>query len=428
MNSIVILDFYEEKHKNYFAQACICDLRLQKQPFNEDKIMNQKIQHIKKWCGIDHYQNQKNTDEVYNKALALLLMSGKNETHNFFSEEASVKDKSSAVRLLIKLLGNSYSFLNNSLEKANRELGETLYQYTSASTLDKICSLSDPGSKSGFTLRLYNASYMNDPEEGNLLLKDFFRSKKETEDSIIKYEEWASPTIVGDVYISSLTNSKPIYDANNSSKSMPLWNSYADNHTGVALGITIKVSHQKQPSKVVKSNQSTEMTMVKESLNTFPIHHNLYKVFYKQDNMEDDSAGDSDSKNNNNSQDNMQKKINSIEDSFEKVSKLRHIFANINLVKSFIYTALEKIRYLYKESYYEYESEYRIIREANVKNAQYEKGDPRLFVTLDQSTVNASLKEIIFGSKFEGMYLWTPLISKKFGKDVKCMKSNLSYR
>ncbi|AUC02234.1 hypothetical protein BBD24_14775 (plasmid) [Lacticaseibacillus paracasei subsp. paracasei] len=93
MNSIVILDFYEEKHKNYFAQACICDLRLQKQPFNEDKIMNQKIQHIKKWCGIDHYQNQKNTDEVYNKALALLLMSGKNETHNFFQKRPALRIK-----------------------------------------------------------------------------------------------------------------------------------------------------------------------------------------------------------------------------------------------------------------------------------------------------------------------------------------------
>ena len=424
MNSIAALNFFEERTKNYFAKACICNYRLQREPFNEDDILNEKIQYIKKWRENWRNQNEKDAVEIDNKTLELLLTSGENKIHNFFVKTANDEHKSNAVSFLIQLLENSYSFLNASLREANKELGETLYQYTSASTLGKICSLSDPENESKFALRLYNASYMNDPEEGHLLLKNFFENNKEPKDSIIDYEEWASPTTVSDVYISSLTNSNPVYDANTSSKSMPLWNSYADNHTGVALGITVKIPLQKPTRNVAKSNQLDGIDMEKQSPDTFPIHHNLYKVFYKKDNYDGNNA--SESVNDNKS--NMQETIDNIESSYENICNLSDIFKDIELVKTCIYTALEKIRYLYKESYYEYESEYRIIRETNVESAQYEKGNPRLFVTLDKSTVNASLKEIIFGSKFEGAYLWTPLISKKLGKGVKCRKSNLAYR
>lgn len=175
----------------------------------------------------------------------------------FKGEGESTNDKM-LIAQMIEFLFACYDFLATSKSAGQEAMGDVLYQYTGPMTLPKICSLSESeNKKTEFKLRLYDTTYMNDPDEGSVFIdKIEYDGLKKNENILINDQHL-------NVYIASLTKISPV----DSAKGMPLWNSYGKGHTGIALGVKIQ--------QVLSNNQA----IMKDISSSVEIHSNLYKVF-----------------------------------------------------------------------------------------------------------------------------------------------------
>ena len=171
---------------------------------------------------------------------------------------------------LLDYLINILDFLEQS-QLSDEELNSVFYQFTSKQVLDSISMIdsNDKSKKNSFELRLYNSDYMNDPKEGDYLFSEGELTHR-NESSNYKLIENSK------IYLASFSKIKPYNE-----ESLPMWNTYGQNHHGVSLGLRISVTHDSTRTNISKSIPDKN---VDEPFSTTKhVNTGIYKVTYSND-------------------------------------------------------------------------------------------------------------------------------------------------
>lgn len=272
---------------------------------------------------------------------------------------------------LIRLVCLCYYLMEEIRIKLSDVKEEKIVHYTKASTLQFLLQ------KNQLTkLRLNNAIYMNDPEEGQILKKVLLGQNKELE-NLLKDEDVKNYTY--------LTCFSP-YDKRDE---LPMWVHYGDGGKGVGL-----VFH-----------------------NSFFDKTDLYEVQYV-----DVKNPDIEKLNKN-----IREKITAILNILKK-DKIKN--TDNKEVKNYVNIILNYVSYLFKDKAYEYESEVRILRyrdydSQDIKTDGEKRDIPRLFIEYDKGISNENCVEVIAGPKAQ----YTEIAAyAKFVGISKVSKSEIKYR
>lgn len=272
------------------------------------------------------------TDNVYDLVIDVLY---RNESEGLLDAER---------RNLIELVCSCYDLMAEIKIKPS-EKEEKFVHYTKASTLQFLLQ-KDHTAK----LRLNNAIYMNDPEEGQILKRVLLGQNKELE-NLFKDENVKNYTY--------LTCFSP-YDKRDE---LPMWIHYGDGGKGIGL-----VFH-----------------------NSFFDKTDLYKVQYI-----DVKKADIDELNQN-----VQDKITAI----LNLLKRDEIKNNTRTeFKVYVNIILNYVSYLFKDKAYEYENEVRILSyrdyaSSDINTVISERDIPRLFIEYDECITDKNCVEVIAGPK-----------------------------
>lgn len=265
---------------------------------------------------------------------------------------------------LMKLVSLCY-YLMEEIKIKPSVMKEKIVHYTKAGTVQHLLK-KDHTAK----LRLNNAVYMNDPEEGQILKKVLLGQNNELE-NLLKDEDVKNYTY--------LTCFSP-YDKRDE---LPMWVHYGDGGKGVGL-----VFH-----------------------NSFFDKTDLYEVQYV-----DVKNPDIEKLNKN-----IREKITAILNILKK-DKIKN--TDNKEVKNYVNIILNYVSYLFKDKAYEYESEVRILNyrdydSQDIKTAVYESGIPRLFIEYDKCISDENCVEVIAGPKANyteiaayAKYVGIPTVSK----------------
>ena len=268
-------------------------------------------------------------------------------------------------------------FLRIDLE--NFSVDYNLVHYTSLSTLDVLVKKSQNTENNYSRLRLSNARQLNDPTEGSVFLNQVGFDLDTL--SQLDYE----PT---NIFLSSMSKSS---DEHGLSDSLPMWKQYADNATGICL--TYDRDYLKS---LIKKKSDTDGSKVE-----------FYRVCYTKELESDDNKA-----------------------ILEQINKIKNKLKEIDLKDSLgrILLEFDIVRYLFKGSEYEYEQEYRLIKECNDDEIQIEKyGEmkvPRLFTYLSEELKYSKIK---LGPKCDDIDFIAPYI-KYVDRNIEVTKSQISYR
>ena len=268
-------------------------------------------------------------------------------------------------------------FLRIDLE--NFSVDYNLVHYTSLSTLDVLVKKSQNTENNYSRLRLSNARQLNDPTEGSV----FLNQVEFDLDTLLQLDY--EPT---NIFLSSMSKSS---DENGLSDSLPMWKQYADNATGICL--TYDRDYLKS---LIKKKSDTDGSKVE-----------FYRVCYTKELESDDNKA-----------------------ILEQINKIKNKLKEIDLKDSLgrILLEFDIVRYLFKGSEYEYEQEYRLIKECNDDEIQIEKyGEmevPRLFTYLSEELKYSKIK---LGPKCDDIDFIAPYI-KYVDRNIEVTKSQISYR
>jgi hypothetical protein len=298
-------------------------------------------------------------------------------------------------------------------------VNQMYYQFTRIETLAAITGVNDVSGRRDFRLRLYNSDYMNDSSEGRSVLTSLKDSKFLKE--LIGDVQQLFPGGDDDglhsshVFLASLSGTCPKGDS-----SMPMWNTYADFHQGVALGIKLDVESFAQDSeRVEKSIIDSGLDYLTGKNNGIGI--GVYRVVYvNKDGIVDEST-DGFAKHD-------LEDLSNVLENIGNASKLVLQDIKTALI-SFLRQQLNQVRFLYKKNLYEYENEIRIVVEDTGRTTQHDLGNPKLFIEVPSSEdaqVSVNLEEVIFGSNAGELTNWKPIIHRNLGP-VKVTRSIISY-
>ena len=248
---------------------------------------------------------------------------------------------------------------------------EKIVHYTKANTVQYLLKKDHSAQ-----LRLNNAVYMNDPEEGQILKKVLLGQNNELE-NLFKDEDVKNYTY--------LTCFSP-YDKRDE---LPMWIHYGDGGKGVGLVF----------------NKS------------FFDEADLYKVQYIDVKNFDINKLDQ----------NIWDKITAILNILKKDEIKNNTRTEFKIYVNII---LNYVSYLFKDKAYEYESEVRILNykdynSQDIKTAVYESGIPRLFIEYDKCISDENCVEVIAGPKAN--YTEIAAYAKYVGIS-KVSKSEIKYR
>ena len=277
--------------------------------------------------------------------------------------------------------------------------GETeICHYSKLATLKYIIRAKD--SESQPRLRISNIAYLNDPSEGNVILKLLKKLTKSNAFNMLwGNESMAENKLVevpySNVFIGSFSTAK---------NKLPMWTLYGDDSKGCCLVFDDYFFDKKNELIEAKSNMDKSISS-QELI--------LYRIKYLDiDNLEesDSIVG-------------CLKKIANILDLFEGV------ISKYESVRIWIMTLLDEIRFLFKDSDYDYENEVRIIihaenSEIHVDDGQNELNIPKLYVDLQRKLV---YKEIILGAKIDKPNAVAPFLLHS-GMVKKVTKSGINYQ
>ena len=320
--------------------------------------------------------------------------------------------------------------------------------YTKGSTLQIMLDQEEnEKKKSTFSVsgktRLYNANYMNDPEEGIVIEQILGLDRRD----VLEPSSW---------FLMSFTNK---------TDDLAMWSQYGDDAKGVCL-----VLREDDFSRFTSFNDvswrqeknflefSDKMYLLKSELNsgfeksTFRSESENSVDTVNDEGTEPNSVEkDSDSKGNsdylyriayvkhiaknlkleptelfeNSEIEELEKLLNSLKEKLDIGSKVKD--------KSYQYAiaeCIEEIRYLFKSVDYKYENELRILRYANLDPSNDKikidktSGIGKLYVERENPI---QIEEIIFGPKFQNPEYVTPLL-KLLNKDINYKKSTIKFR
>ena len=320
--------------------------------------------------------------------------------------------------------------------------------YTKGSTLQIMLDQEEnEKKKSTFSVsgktRLYNANYMNDPEEGIVIEQILGLDRRD----VLEPSSW---------FLMSFTNK---------TDDLAMWSQYGDDAKGVCL-----VLREDDFSRFTSFNDvswrqeknflefSDKMYLLKSELNS-GFEKSIFRSESENsvDTVSDEGTEpnsvekDSDSKGNsdylyriayvkhiaknlkleptelfeNSEIEELEKLLNSLKEKLDIGSKVKD--------KSYQYAiaeCIEEIRYLFKSVDYKYENELRILRYANLDPSNEKikidktSGIGKLYVERENPI---QIEEIIFGPKFQNPEYVTPLL-KLLNKDINYKKSTIKFR
>lgn len=253
---------------------------------------------------------------------------------------------------------------------------DNFIHYTSLKTLKNLVYTKDK--KNIYPrLRLSNARQMNDPNEGYTFLDLIGIEKKELPET--DYE-------TSSFYFASMSQTG---EDKNLEDSLPMWKQYGDDATRI--------------------NLTYHSDYIKELIDDINNGIGIYKVCY-------DAKEDS-----------LEKEIDSIKLAFEKIKekddeRKKYLSSALNLI--------DDIRYLFKESDYSYENEYRIIKSYEGKESEIFTSDssnsviPGLYVYIDKELKYSKIK---LGPKCDDIDFVAPYI-KYVDPNIEVTQSEISYR
>ena len=407
-----------------------------------------------------------NTDrELLIRALKLKLASGRKLVLNtkydilngWIEYYKDVKDKDKLNQLIdIYRIVQEIKF-KLGLKEDNKKL--QFGHYTKGSTLQVMLEQGEKKEKekkhifsvSGKT-RLYNASYMNDPEEG-LIIEKVLKSNKEGK--ISSYFEKRNILDPSSWFLMSFTIK---------TDDLAMWSQYGDNAQGVCLvlkeddfsrftsfndvswrketlllesenkgevAISESSSDFKSPLNKLENNDSTNSinrdetqlkSEQKDNVSKGSIDY-LYRIAYvntgKDFELEKSELFDDDE---------IKKLDESINHLKQKLEE--NLDESDPFYKNAISNCIEEIRYLFKSVDYKYENELRILRYANLDPSNDKikidktSGIGKLYVERENSI---QIDEVIFGPKFPNPEYVTPLL-KLLDKEINYKKSTIKFR
>ena len=385
------------------------DRKLLIRALNLDLVINTKYDILKDW--IKHYKDDENKlnqlIDIYRIVQEIKYQLG-----------LKVKDKNSNLKFGHYTKGET---LQNLLDQDTENTDDTKF------------------SVSGKT-RLYNANYMNDPEEGIVIEKILGLDRRE----ILEPSSW---------FLMSFTNK---------TDDLAMWSQYGDDAKGVCLVLREDdfsrftsfndVSWRKEtitPSPINKMNstisqlssysknsqnesgnkESTDAINDKETQKKSEEQSNnsnssidyLYRIAYVEENLKLEQTELFEKS----EIEKLEKLLNSLKEKLDIGSKITE-----ENYQNAIAECIEEIRYLFKSVDYKYENELRILRYANLDPSNKEikidktSGIGRLYVERENSI---QIGEVIFGPKFPNPEYVTPLL-KLLDKEINYKKSTIKFR
>ncbi len=265
----------------------------------------------------------------------------------------------------------------------------------------------------GCILRLNNANYMNDPEEGKIILphlekaKDLFNKNNDLE--------------VSSVYLYSLTKSKDI---------LPMWSQYGKDGKGICLVLNKDLFAKKDQNIIFKSvkadiieqklsndENDTENISIEQEKEKFEPYNICY--INKCDDIEKCGFY-----------------VNGKENEEIKAmfimlqGLLGEVDINNEKVKKYVKESIEEIQYLFKSTDYKHEEEIRILKlVTNINDKRIkinESKEPVPEIYFEPVADPLRYDEIVLGPKVEKPTFVVPYI-KHCNKHIKVSKSKIRY-
>ena len=397
------------------------DRKLLIRALNLDLVINTKYDILKDW--VKHYKDDENK---------------LNQLIDIYSIVQEIKYQ----------LGLKVKYKNLNLKFGHYTKGKTLQDLLNQDTGNTDDT---KFSVSGKT-RLYNANYMNDPEEG-LVIEEMLKPSKDQE--ITSYFEKRNILEPSPWFLMSFTSQ---------TDDLAMWSQYGDDAQGVCLVLREDdfsrftsfndVSWRKEAIPLETVNQidstisclsndlKTSVDESKKKESTFSANVEevqpqpeknkvakgnidyLYRIAYVKNtgkNFELEKSelfDDNEIKKLKESINNLKQKL------YERVND------NDDFYKEAISSCIEEIRYLFKSVDYKYENELRILRYANLDPSNKEikidksSGIGKLYVERENPI---QIEEVIFGPKFPNPEYVTPLL-KLLDNDIKYKKSTIKFR
>ena len=298
--------------------------------------------------------------------------------------------------------------------------------------------------------RLYNASYMNDPEEG-LIIEKVLKSNKEGK--ISAYFENRNILDPSSWFLMSFTIK---------TDDLAMWSQYGDNAQGVCL-----VLKEDDFSRFTSFNDVSwrKETLLLESENKSEVAISELSSDFKSSPNKLENNDSSNSINRDETQLKSEKKDNVSKGNIDYLYRIAYIGKDFKLEKSELFDddeinkldesvnhlkqkleenldesdpfyknaiskCIEEIRYLFKSVDYKYENELRILRYANLDPSNdkikidKESGIGKLYVERENPI---QIEKVIFGPKFPNPEYVTPLL-KLLDNDIKYKKSTIKFR
>ena len=420
--------------------------------FDTDKISTTSLTKIlDKLCLNSNFDTDR---ELLIRALNLKLASGRKLVVNtkydilngWIEYYKDVKDKDKLYQLIdIYRIVQEIKFKLGLKEDNNKKL--QFGHYTKGSTLQIMLDQEENEKKksifsvSGKT-RLYNANYMNDPEEG-IVIEKVLKSNKEEE--IPSYFENRNILDPSSWFLMSFTSK---------TDDLAMWSQYGDDAQGVCLVLreddfsrftsfndvpwrkeTVFIESEnksevaisessidvKSPSKKLENDNETQLkSEQKDNVSKGSIDY-LYRIAYigKDFKLEKSELFDDDEINK------LDESVNHLKQKLEE-----NLDESDPFYKNAISKCIEEIRYLFKSVDYKYENELRILRYANLDPSNdeikidKESGIGKLYVERENPI---QIEEVIFGPKFPNPEYVTPLL-KLLDNDIKYKKSTIKFR
>ena len=324
--------------------------------------------------------------------------------------------------------------------------------YTKGSTLQIMLDQEEnEKKKSTFSVsgktRLYNANYMNDPEEGIVIEQILGLDRRD----VLEPSSW---------FLMSFTNK---------TDDLAMWSQYGDDAKGVCLVLREDdfsrftsfndVSWRKEAIPIVETVNTIESTLsydLKSSPNelnnikpTIAIKDEekrsksekkenvpkgnsdyLYRIAYvknidKDKDIDEDIELEQTELFSKSEIEDLAKMLNSLKKKLDSGSKVKE-----ENYQNAISECIEEIRYLFKSVDYKYENELRILRYANLDPSNKEikidktSGIGKLYVERENPI---QIDEVIFGPKFPNPEYVTPLL-KLLDKNINYRKSTIKFR
>ena len=330
--------------------------------------------------------------------------------------------------------------------------------YTKGSTLQIMLNQKENGEKqnifsvSGKT-RLYNANYMNDPEEGLVIEEMLEPKKKRGPRSYFWEQDFLNPS---SWFLMSFTIK---------TDDLAMWSQYGDDAKGVCLILrendfsrftsfndvswrketifsesesktethlyelsndleNLSNESEKKKTTVIITGEEKESEYEKKENVSHRIKDYLYRIAYVK-NTGDNFELEQTELFEKSELDNLEKLLIRLKDELKAdLSKLDPFY------KKAVYNCIEEIRYLFKSVDYKYENELRILRYASLDPSNdkikidKESGIGKLYVERENPI---QIEEVIFGPKFPNPEYVTPLL-KLLDKDINYKKSTIKFR